>query len=205
MRGGPLPATNDLQHLLGAVEALGGRVPDLVDYVLRRAVALGVGGHLFLLGGEFHPLQLLLELTHVEVTQVHACPPLSSLSRPMPGLPKRGELQTLRTCNLGGAGDPTVVRIPRPVFRVRLLFGKGAAGYEVPAFSASPPLPSPLSQSSYFWPLGMVAPSRDPHSASCASVKSAPFKLAPLRLALVRSAPLRLALLRSASLRPAPL
>jgi hypothetical protein len=73
MHGGPLPATNDLQHLLGAVEALGGRVPDLVDQVLRRAVALGVGGYLFLLGGEFHPLQLLLELTHIEVTQVHAC------------------------------------------------------------------------------------------------------------------------------------
>src|SRR5215203_1188596 len=61
--------------------------------------------------------------------------------------------------------------------------------YETLPFSPTylrPPLS--LSHSSYFWPLGMVAPFRDRVSASCAS----------LTLASVRSASLRSASLRSA-------
>ena len=41
--------------------------------------------------------------------------------------------------------------------RVRFLFGKGATDYEGLPFSPSSPRPLLLSQSSYFWPLGMVA------------------------------------------------
>src|SRR5215216_1820929 len=79
-----------------------------------------------------------------------------------------------------------------------------------------------LIQSLYFWPLGMVAPSREEVSCSnssllipfarlksahlnSASLKSARLKSALLRLALVRSASLRLASRRSAPLRSAPL
>jgi hypothetical protein len=54
-----------LQHLVGAVEGLGRRVPYLADQILRGAVALGVGGDLLfllllllllLLGREVQPL-----------------------------------------------------------------------------------------------------------------------------------------------------
>src|SRR5215218_7045594 len=52
-----------------------------------------------------------------------------------------------------------------------------------------------LSQSSYFWPLGMVARYRDSLVASCPSVS-----VALVRLASRSPAPLRLAPLRAASL-----
>src|SRR5215208_1787215 len=55
-----------------------------------------------------------------------------------------------------------------------------------------------LSQSSYFWPLGMVAPSRDSAALKCSSYTLAPLRSALCRKALLRLAPLRMASLRSA-------
>jgi hypothetical protein len=66
----PLLAPDRLQHLLGTIEALGCRVPDLTHQILRGAVALGVGGDLLLVGWEVHALQELLKLTQVEVAKV---------------------------------------------------------------------------------------------------------------------------------------
>jgi hypothetical protein len=43
-----------------AVELVLGGVADAVHDVLRRAVALGAGGHFLFLGGEIYPLQVLL-------------------------------------------------------------------------------------------------------------------------------------------------
>ena len=61
-RKGPGPFTyllllafDGLQDLILAVELVLGGVADAVHDVLRRAVALGVGGHFFFLGGEIYP------------------------------------------------------------------------------------------------------------------------------------------------------
>jgi hypothetical protein len=59
-----------LKHLLRAVEALGRRVPDLLHEILGGTVTFGIGGDLFLLSGEVHPSEVLLELTEVEVAEV---------------------------------------------------------------------------------------------------------------------------------------
>src|SRR5215208_3287376 len=61
------------------------------------------------------------------------------------------------------------------------------ARYEGPLFSPSSSRSLLLSQSSYFWPLGVVAPSRDLSAALCCSVHP----LAPLRSASSRKGPLR--------------
>src|SRR5215208_7554177 len=73
------------------------------------------------------------------------------------------------------------------------------APYPFSPSSLRPPLS--LSQSLYFWPLGMVAPSREAAADNCFSVHP----LAPLRLAFLRLASRRTALLRSAPSRLAPL
>src|SRR5215203_1552415 len=68
--------------------------------------------------------------------------------------------------------------------------------YEGPLFSSRPFV---LSQSSYFWPLGIVAPARDSQALSCSQVTpSALFKTASVRTAPVKSAPVRSAFVRSA-------
>ncbi len=61
-----------LHNLLWAVEALGVRVPDLADQVLRSTVALGVGGYLLLRSREVRALQVVLECAGVEVALVNA-------------------------------------------------------------------------------------------------------------------------------------
>ena len=86
------------------------------------------------------------------------------------------------------------------------LFSHGKA----PVFSLRPPF---LSQSSYFCPLGIVAPSSDSHASNCSSdtlafvspatVRSAPYRLASLRSASSRMAPNSFVELSSASLRSA--
>jgi hypothetical protein len=51
----------------------------------------------------------------------------------------------------------------------------------------------PLSRSLYYWPLGMVAPSREEASVNCSLVHPvASLRLAPLRSALLRKAPIML-------------
>ena len=82
--------------------------------------------------------------------------------------------------------------------------------YEGPLFSPSTPWPLLLSQSSYFWPLGMVAPLRNLACSSCSTVARAPLRsaltmFAPLRFALLRLALARMAPVRLAALRSAPL
>src|SRR5215217_7708706 len=62
-----------------------------------------------------------------------------------------------------------------------------------------------LSQSSYFWPLGMVARYRDSLVASCPSVSVALVRLASRSPAPLRAASLSLAFDRLASLRLTPL
>jgi hypothetical protein len=66
-RQGPGPFTyllllafDGLQDLVLAIELILGGVADAVHDVLRRAVALGVGGHFLFLVGEIYPLQVLL-------------------------------------------------------------------------------------------------------------------------------------------------
>jgi hypothetical protein len=65
-----LAALHHPQHLIGAVEALGVRVPDLLDQLLRSIVALGGIGHRILLCREPHARQKLLEGCRVEVAEV---------------------------------------------------------------------------------------------------------------------------------------
>src|SRR5919107_2176502 len=73
-------------------------------------------------------------------------------------------------------------------------------GYEEPPFYPFSPESLVLSHSSYFWPLGMVAPLRDLATSNWCSVnpvattRYARFRLASRRLASRRSAPDRSAL-----------
>src|SRR5215203_2673384 len=64
------PTLHRLQHLVGAVEGVGARVPYPVDHLLGRVVALGGGDDLLLVGWEVYVRQVLLELAQVEVAQV---------------------------------------------------------------------------------------------------------------------------------------
>jgi hypothetical protein len=58
-----------LHNLLGAVEAFGVCIPDLLDHVLGSTVALGGCGYLLLLSREgFYALQVILERACFEVT-----------------------------------------------------------------------------------------------------------------------------------------
>jgi len=97
---------------------------------------------------------------------------------------------------------------PGPLL-VCFLLGGCATDHEAPAFYPSSPWFVLLSQSSYFWPLGMVAPSSDSASSSCLSVtpiasyRSAPNRQVEVRVAPLRSAPSRRVTSRSTSLRSA--
>src|SRR5215203_3244029 len=73
--------------------------------------------------------------------------------------------------------------------------------YEGSLFSSRPLV---LSQSSYFWLLGIVAPARDSQALSCSQVTpSALFKTASVRTASVRTASVRTASVRTAPVRSA--
>src|SRR5215218_6861107 len=63
--------------LRGAVEALGVRAPDLSNFVLRGAVALGGLGHLLLPGREVRAPQIVPERARVKVALVHTVLPRS--------------------------------------------------------------------------------------------------------------------------------
>jgi uncharacterized membrane protein YccC len=61
-----LAALHSLQDLVGGVEALGIRVPDLLNQLLGSVVALGGCGYLLLLGRESHARQVAQEGCRVE-------------------------------------------------------------------------------------------------------------------------------------------
>jgi len=89
-RRGPLASSHRLQHLLWALEALGGRIRDLSDHGLRSTVALGAKGYLLFVGREVYAPQVLLEFAQVEVAQtaqgIHAHSATCLLSRLLLGL-----------------------------------------------------------------------------------------------------------------------
>src|SRR5829696_8624059 len=74
-----------LQDLVGAVEALGVRVPDLLHQLLRGVVALGGVGDLILLGREPHARQVLQEGRRVEVAEVTQLARVHVFSPPVSG------------------------------------------------------------------------------------------------------------------------
>src|SRR5215213_3055169 len=74
-----------LQDFVGAVEALGIRVPDLLHQLLRGVIALGGVGDLILLGREPHARQVLQEGRRVEVAEVTQLARVHVFSPPVSG------------------------------------------------------------------------------------------------------------------------